>query len=236
MRRKKRPHKKRARKRSRVCGKRKGKTICKGEMICSDSGLGAIKKRVEVATSNKEDEPTSATAGASACGICFTDDRERGKLDCCDHFFCFGCIVEWSKLESRCPMCKQRFMTIVRSTHPGQPASRSRTIHVPMRDQVYEPSDEEVRDLSDPYANIVCVQCQEIGDEGLLLLCDLCDSAAHTYCVGLGVSVPRGDWFCQCCRASFLGSPNLSITAAPTQEHQPSAHQHAQQQHPLETT
>lgn len=41
--------------------------------------------------------------------------------------------------------------------------------------------------------------CQSSVDESLLLLCDLCDSAAHTYCVGLGATVPDGDWFCHDC-------------------------------------
>lgn len=31
------------------------------------------------------------------------------------------------------------------------------------------------------------------------LLCDVCDSAAHTYCVGRGRQVPEGDWFCHTC-------------------------------------
>lgn len=47
--------------------------------------------------------------------------------------------------------------------------------------------------------------CQEAGDEGVLLLCDGCDSAAHTYCVGLGLSVPRGDWFCNACSIEHRG-------------------------------
>lgn len=42
------------------------------------------------------------------------------------------------------------------------------------------------------------------------LLCDLCDSAAHTYCVGLGREVPDGDWYCRSCSgesdASSTGS------------------------------
>lgn len=42
--------------------------------------------------------------------------------------------------------------------------------------------------------------CNCSADESLLLLCDLCDSASHTYCVGLGATVPDGDWFCQDCK------------------------------------
>lgn len=51
----------------------------------------------------------------------------------------------------------------------------------------------------DPYAEVLCNACRSTKDEHLLLLCDLCDSAAHTYCVGLGFTVPEGDWFCRDC-------------------------------------
>ncbi|KAL3699816.1 hypothetical protein R1sor_017838 [Riccia sorocarpa] len=134
------------------------------------------------------------------CGICLSEDgMERGKLDCCDHFFCFSCIMEWSKVESRCPMCKQRFLTVTKPAISGVTRSRSRSIRIPTRDQVYEPSEEEIRLFTDPYQNTVCTECHEAGDESLLLLCDHCDAAAHTYCVGLGHAVPRGDWYCQEC-------------------------------------
>ncbi len=75
------------------------------------------------------------------CGICLTEEAvERGILDCCDHPFCFGCIMEWAKVESRCPMCKQRFVTIFRPSLPGVPRSRPRTFRIPHRDQVLHPS------------------------------------------------------------------------------------------------
>lgn len=67
------------------------------------------------------------------------------------------------------------------------------------------PSEEEIRLFTDPYLHVVCTECQEAGDERLLLLCDGCDAAAHTYCVGLGRSVPRGDWFCNLCSIQVQG-------------------------------
>lgn len=88
---------------------------------------------------NKEVEPSfiNEEKVVQVCGICLTEEEvERGKLDCCDHFFCFGCIMEWSKVESRCPTCKQRFVTIVRPPVPDMPRSRPRTFHIPHRDQV----------------------------------------------------------------------------------------------------
>lgn len=41
-----------------------------------------------------------------------------------------------------------------------------------------------------------------------MLLCDLCDSPAHTYCVGLGHEVPEGNWYCESCRPTALASLN----------------------------
>ncbi|KAH8945265.1 hypothetical protein BDL97_12G032700 [Sphagnum fallax] len=152
------------------------------------------------------------------CGICLTEEAvERGILDCCDHPFCFGCIMEWAKVESRCPMCKQRFVTIFRPSLPGVPRSRPRTFRIPHRDQVYEPSEEEILNLTDPYLQTVCYECQEAGDEGLLLLCDGCDAAAHTYCVGLGRMVPHGDWFCVECTG--LNDPGMSSDEENEVEH-----------------
>ncbi|KAK4804236.1 hypothetical protein SAY86_004053 [Trapa natans] len=144
------------------------------------------------------------------CGICLSEEdkrRIRGTLDCCSHYFCFSCIMEWSKVESRCPLCKQRFKTI---SKPARSAAgvdlRDVVIHVPERDQVYQPSEEEIRGYLDPYENVICTECHQGGDDGLMLLCDLCDSPAHTYCVGLGREVPEGNWYCEGCRPGALGS------------------------------
>ena len=78
------------------------------------------------------------TAEGRVCGICFAEERRliRGFIDCCDHYFCFLCIMEWAKIESRCPMCKQRFGSIRRPLVPGV-FSGERIFRVPARDQVY---------------------------------------------------------------------------------------------------
>lgn len=72
--------------------------------------------------------------------------------------------------------------------------------------QVYQPTEEELRSYLDPYENIICTECHQGDDDGLMLLCDLCDSSAHTYCVGLGREVPEGNWYCEGCRPVALGS------------------------------
>ncbi|GMI76762.1 hypothetical protein HRI_001345500 [Hibiscus trionum] len=138
------------------------------------------------------------------CGICLSNGGRRairGKINSCDHFFCFVCIMEWAKVESRCPMCKRRFTAIHRPPKEGVFASE-RLVNIPQRDQVYHLSGNAASGPCDPYAEVKCSVCHGVTDESLLLLCDLCDSAAHTYCVGLGATVPDGDWFCHDCALS----------------------------------
>ncbi|XP_004241616.1 uncharacterized protein [Solanum lycopersicum] len=173
-------------------------------------------KRVKTLTlSSPESSPSSSDKGKSklelsnleteqdCCGICLTETGHgttiiRGVIDCCNHYFCFVCIIEWSKVESRCPMCKRRFSIIRRPARPPIFPSE-RVVNVPVRDQVYHCHGNATTGPRDLYAEVQCNVCHSTADDVLLLLCDLCDTAYHTYCVGLGATVPEGDWFCADC-------------------------------------
>ncbi|CAA0834657.1 RING/U-box protein [Striga hermonthica] len=155
-------------------------------------------------------------AGKQVCGICLSEEAKRtvrGILNCCSHYFCFACIMEWSKVESRCPLCKQRFMTISRTARSD--GSTDAVFPVPERDQVYQPSEEELQGFLNPYEHVLCTECHLGGDDALMLLCDLCDSPAHTYCVGLGHHVPDGNWYCDGCRPTALASSNAHTSSPP---------------------
>jgi len=41
------------------------------------------------------------------CTICL-DDFVDAALVPCRHVFCFDCIVEWSKVNNKCPMCRSQ--------------------------------------------------------------------------------------------------------------------------------
>ncbi|KAJ6807764.1 chromodomain-helicase-DNA-binding protein 5-like [Iris pallida] len=165
-----------------------------------------------VVSKHKEEkgkEKEASELGKQVCGICLSEEQKgvvQGLLNCCSHYFCFACIMEWSKVESRCPVCKRRFVTITKSgrSDPGF-GMRKAVIRVEKRDQVYHPSEEELRDMLDPYENVVCIECQQGGDDNLMLLCDICDSSSHTYCVGLGREVPEGNWYCGGCKSASDG-------------------------------
>lgn len=55
---------------------------------------------------------------------------------------------------------------------------------------------DEVDDISDTQP---CPLCSQNDNEDLLLLCDGCDVASHTYCVGLD-DIPSGPWYCEQCQ------------------------------------
>ncbi|KAK2663465.1 hypothetical protein Ddye_002039 [Dipteronia dyeriana] len=149
---------------------------------------------------NQESSKLMEESYSVCCGICLLEEGRsiRGQIDSCSHYFCFVCIIEWSRIESTCPMCKQRFTTIRRPPKDGI-FSSERIVNVPKRDQIYNGLGNASIGPFDPYQHVSCSVCHEVTDESLLLLCDLCDGAAHTFCVGLGTTVPEGDWFCHDC-------------------------------------
>ena len=55
-----------------------------------------------------------------------------------------------------------------------------------------------VEDSEDELQSQPCPVCGEDDNEDVLLLCDGCDAAYHTYCIGLE-EVPRSHWFCDTC-------------------------------------
>ncbi|WOG92249.1 hypothetical protein DCAR_0311512 [Daucus carota subsp. sativus] len=70
-------------------------------------------------------------------------------------------------------------------------------VGVPAGDQAYH---ENIKtEHEDSCAEIQCNVCHNMSNQTLLLQCDLCDSSSHTYCVGLGDTVPEDDWICQNC-------------------------------------
>ncbi|GAU18982.1 hypothetical protein TSUD_193200, partial [Trifolium subterraneum] len=179
--------------------------------------LATSKKRPN---SEVKDEETND----DCCGICYIERGVPipGKIDSCNHYFCFVCIMEWAKHESRCPICRQRFSNVRRQPKHGV-FSYYRDIKVPVRDQVYHPHGNMTTGPVDSNAELKCGICNVVKDENLIIICDLCDTASHTYCVGLGYTVPEGDWFCHDCAAAAqetnandgLDQQNVKLTAEP---------------------
>jgi len=70
--------------------------------------------------------PMSANASES-CVICLEDEPQvRGQLDCCQHVFCYDCVVTWSKQTNKCPVCQRRFSVVDKRAEPGAEVGRKR--------------------------------------------------------------------------------------------------------------
>eukprot|EP01123_Difflugia_compressa_P015949 TRINITY_DN936_c0_g2_i1.p1 TRINITY_DN936_c0_g2~~TRINITY_DN936_c0_g2_i1.p1 ORF type:complete len:139 (-),score=9.38 TRINITY_DN936_c0_g2_i1:333-749(-) len=48
------------------------------------------------------------------CAVCYEQVEERGIINCCQHIFCLGCIVRWSRSNPTCPLCKRIFTSITK--------------------------------------------------------------------------------------------------------------------------
>lgn len=58
--------------------------------------------------------PSRDTASPeNSCAICLSSPENKSFTDSCFHTFCFSCLLEWSKVKAECPLCKQRFKSIV---------------------------------------------------------------------------------------------------------------------------
>ena len=60
---------------------------------------------------NKENVPSISN---EPCAICYEMITFRGKIDSCDHMFCFGCVQKWAKDSTLCPICRARFFAITK--------------------------------------------------------------------------------------------------------------------------
>uniref|UniRef100_L7M182 E3 ubiquitin-protein ligase Topors n=1 Tax=Rhipicephalus pulchellus TaxID=72859 RepID=L7M182_RHIPC len=57
--------------------------------------------------------PERPTSPEQSCAICLGPPENKSFTDSCFHTFCFSCLSEWSKVKAECPLCKQRFKSIV---------------------------------------------------------------------------------------------------------------------------
>lgn len=57
--------------------------------------------------------PERPASPEQSCAICLGPPENKSFTDSCFHTFCFSCLLEWSKVKAECPLCKQRFKSIV---------------------------------------------------------------------------------------------------------------------------
>lgn len=171
--------------------------------------------------------PADRLLVSDKCVVCLmpiTTEETRAHMDGCRHVnMHFSCAEAWAEHNNSCPVCKASFNTLREvqvsqpeaaglsslGTAPPAPTLASCKVlrSLPVRDaQPQRHGDSDTggfpTDMLDPLEAFRCYECGTGEREDLLLICDGCDEmAAHTYCVGLGMHVPEGDWLCEGCQA-----------------------------------
>lgn len=72
------------------------------------------KKAKEPDTGSSSTSCSPNTEEEDVCCICLDVPKDRGKINSCDHRYCYGCIKRWSEETNTCPQCKKRFTKLER--------------------------------------------------------------------------------------------------------------------------
>lgn len=62
---------------------------------------------------DSSDRNDGAVSPPPNCSICLGKLVNRSFTDSCLHQFCFTCLLQWSKIKTECPLCKQTFKSII---------------------------------------------------------------------------------------------------------------------------
>ncbi|XP_050228258.1 uncharacterized protein At4g10930 [Mercurialis annua] len=152
------------------------------------------------------------------CGICMDIIFDRGVLDCCQHWFCFGCIDNWATITNLCPLCQNEFQLI--TCVPVYDTIGNNKVD----DDLVSRDDEwciegKNNSLSFPsyYIDenaVICldgdgckirsgsVNLEEDSNLDTSIACDSCDVWYHAFCVGFDPEGTYEDtWLCPRCVA-----------------------------------
>ncbi|KAL7111840.1 hypothetical protein ACP275_05G114900 [Erythranthe tilingii] len=153
------------------------------------------------------------------CGICTDVVIDRGVLDCCQHWFCFGCIDNWATITSLCPLCQNEFQLItcvpVYDTVGGNKTDDDDDDINPRDDDWFVEGKSNTLSFPSYYIDenaVVCldgdgckirsgsVTITEDSDIDTSIACDSCDKWYHAFCVGFdSEGTCEGSWLCPRC-------------------------------------
>ena len=146
----------------------------------------------------------------------------KRQIDCCAHAFCFGCIEKWAtEVTNKCPLCQRRVGELRRYAPcpswddfaaGGHRVAERRPVEEKEQKKA-EPTEAELEALAaEAEAEYdLCQECNGGHHPELLLLCDGCDSAYHTFCLDPPLdAVPEGDWYCPDCAPTLAPPPRAA--------------------------
>lgn len=65
------------------------------------------------AATTNDDRSDGANSPPPNCSICLGKLVNTSFTDSCLHQFCFTCLLQWSRIKTECPLCKQTFKSII---------------------------------------------------------------------------------------------------------------------------
>ncbi|KAL6615950.1 hypothetical protein ACP70R_038220 [Stipagrostis hirtigluma subsp. patula] len=155
-----------------------------------------------------------------SCGICRDIIIDRGVLDCCQHWFCYTCIDNWSAITNRCPLCKIEFQHIT-CTPVYDTAGVINDDEYSLTsgdDDWYVQEENSALSFPSYYIDAEAVVCLDHGDckirSGLVaaeddstldtsIACDSCDIWYHAICVGFNPEMTsENSWLCPRCTST----------------------------------
>ena len=154
------------------------------------------------------------------CPVCQNEIEENVSVahpsECPSHYFCVDCLLHWTKNSiAVCPIDRTQYEEIkifnsLQAKLNGESPNRTLKIdrcneHIGVKGYIQclkEPAEVSDTEINPNHfiESIICKVCHDNDNEGLLLLCDGCDEAVHTYCLNPPLRcVPSGDYFCSNC-------------------------------------
>jgi PHD and RING finger domain-containing protein 1 len=137
---------------------------------------------------------SSSDESSESCPICLVTlaAQEIGTPDTCNHFFCTGCLGEWSAISNTCPLDRQEFNVILVRHYPEGDVIRRIPLRPRRRENEYE--DLFLQDV------IFCALCGESDREDTMIYCYVCAFLYHAECVSsLQETIPMQECICPLC-------------------------------------
>ncbi|KAM0737533.1 E3 ubiquitin-protein ligase Topors [Formica fusca] len=97
-----------------------------------------IKSEAPIQNPDSSERSDGATSPPPNCSICLGKLVNTSFTDSCLHQFCFNCLLEWSKIKTECPLCKQTFKSIIHSVRSEEDYAQ---YHIPreLASQISQP-------------------------------------------------------------------------------------------------
>ncbi|KAL1973193.1 hypothetical protein VTN31DRAFT_6735 [Thermomyces dupontii] len=185
--------------------------VCLGDLAASPSPSAS--ERLPSPDSHSVDDELGVSCGPGSEAV---SDSAKGKearnvgqiarMLPCRHVLHDDCLRPWVERANSCPICRQSFNVVELLDALDGPVVSTYAVQDKAQEADFDPT-QFLEEISD-----ACPYCQRDDNEHLLLLCEGCDIATHTYCIGLQF-VPDGPWYCERCEArqehGIISSPPL---------------------------